>query len=75
MKLHPGASTNTHSKAQTNDNDNGEDCRSHSAGKNPGGPGEKQGLAKSPEKGDSLDPLPISVGANVEGEKPMDATV
>ncbi|XP_071374370.1 sal-like protein 2 [Centroberyx affinis] len=75
MKTHPGAATNTPSKVQTNDTDTMEDRSSQSANKNPGEQDEKQGLAKSPEKGDSLDPLPISVGSSVEGEKPMDTTV
>ncbi|XP_070786313.1 sal-like protein 2 [Enoplosus armatus] len=74
MKTHPGALTNTPSKAQTNDNDTAEDHSSHSANKNAGQQEEKQGLAKSPEKGDSTDPLPISVVSSVAGE-PMDTTV
>ncbi|GAA6228128.1 sal-like protein 2 [Lates japonicus] len=74
MKTHPGALTSTPSKAQTNDSDVAEDRRSHSASKNPGQQDEKQGLAKSPEKGDSTDPLPVSVGSDVAGE-PMDTTV
>lgn len=74
MKTHPGASTNTPSKAQTNDTDIAEDRSSHSANKNPGQQEEKQGLAKSPEKGDSTDPPPISVVSSVAGE-PMDTTV
>lgn len=74
MKTHPGALTNTSSKAQTNDNDIAEDHSSHSANKNPGQQEEKQGLAKSPEKGGSKDPLPISVGSDEVGE-PMDTTV
>ncbi|KAM4611588.1 uncharacterized protein ACJ7VT_012260 [Polymixia lowei] len=75
MKTHPGAATNTLSKVKTNDSDIMEDRSSHSANKNPKEQDEKQGLAKSPEKGDSLDPLPISVGSSVEGETPMDTTV
>ncbi|KAM7366345.1 hypothetical protein PAMP_015793 [Pampus punctatissimus] len=74
MKTHPGALTNTPSKAQTNDNDIAEDHGSHSANKNPGQQEEKQGLAKSPEKGVSTDPLPISVGLDEAGE-PMDTAV
>ncbi|XP_044197373.1 sal-like protein 4 [Thunnus albacares] len=76
MKTHPGVLTNTPSKAQTNDNDNDivEDHSSHSANKNPGQQEEKQGLAKSPEKGGSTDPLPISVGSDEAGE-PMDTAV
>ncbi|CAN9509603.1 unnamed protein product [Ophioblennius macclurei] len=46
MKTHPGASTNTPSKAQTNDNDPAEDRRQQD---------EKHGLTKSPEKGDGTD--------------------
>ncbi|XP_070711205.1 sal-like protein 2 [Pempheris klunzingeri] len=74
MKTHPGALTNTPSKAQTNDNDIAEDHTSNSASKNSGQQEEKQGLAKSPEKGDSTDPLPISAVSSVAGE-PMDTTV
>uniref|UniRef100_A0A3Q1GDF0 Si:ch211-212k18.5 n=1 Tax=Acanthochromis polyacanthus TaxID=80966 RepID=A0A3Q1GDF0_9TELE len=73
MKTHPGASTNTPSKAQTNDNDCVEDRSSQSTSKNPGQLDDKQGLAKSPEKGDSSDPPPISVGSDVAGEA-MDTT-
>ncbi|XP_069025926.1 sal-like protein 2 [Embiotoca jacksoni] len=68
MKTHPGALTNTPSKAQTNDNDFAEDRSSHAANKNSGQPDEKQGLAKSPEKGDSTDPPPTGVGCDVAGE-------
>ncbi|XP_022619827.1 sal-like protein 2 [Seriola dumerili] len=74
MKTHPGALTSTPSKAQTNDNDIAEDHSSHSANKTPTQQDEKQGLAKSPEKGDSTDPPPVSVGSEVVGE-PMDTTV
>lgn len=69
MKTHPGASTNTPAKAQTNDNDAVVDRSSHSANKE-----ERQGLAKSPRKGDSTDPLPVGAGSDVAGE-PMDTTV
>ncbi|XP_076580461.1 uncharacterized protein LOC143316730 [Chaetodon auriga] len=74
MKTHPGALASTPSKTQTNDNDVVEDRSSHSANKNAGQQDEKQGLAKSPEKGDSTDPPPISVVSSVEDE-PMDTTV
>lgn len=74
MKTHPGALTNTPSKAQTNDNDAVVDRSSHLASKNPGSQEERQGLAKSPRKGDSTDPLPVDVGSDVAGE-PMDTTV
>ncbi|XP_040886870.1 sal-like protein 4 [Toxotes jaculatrix] len=74
MKTHPGALTSTPSKAQTSDNDIAEDRSSHSANKNPGQQDEKQGQAKSPEKGCSTDPEPNSVGSDVVGE-PMDTTV
>ncbi|KAM3842425.1 uncharacterized protein ACN63O_022483 [Diretmus argenteus] len=72
MKTHPAAAatTNTLSKIQTNDIM--EDHSSHSANQNPAERDEKPGLAKSPEKGDSPDTLPISVGSNTEGEAPMD---
>ncbi|KAI3376365.1 hypothetical protein L3Q82_016843, partial [Scortum barcoo] len=74
MKTHPGVLTNTVSKAQTNDNDTAEDCSSHSVNNNPRQQDEKQGLAKSPKKGDSMDPLPISV-VSVAADEPMDTTV
>uniref|UniRef100_UPI0037E8CA13 sal-like protein 2 n=1 Tax=Semicossyphus pulcher TaxID=241346 RepID=UPI0037E8CA13 len=74
MKTHPGAMTNTPSKAPTNDNDIEEDHSAHSANKNPEQPGEEQLLAKSPEKGDSTDPPPASVVSSVADE-PMDTTV
>ncbi|TDG99697.1 hypothetical protein EPR50_G00196590 [Perca flavescens] len=74
MKTHPGALTNTPSKAQTNDTDIVEDHNSHSANKKTGQEEEKQGLAKSFEKDDSTDPLPISVVPSVAGES-MDTTV
>lgn len=74
MKTHAGVLTNTPSKAQTNDNDTAEDCSSHSANKNPGQQEEKQGLAKSPEKGGSTDPRPISVVSSAADE-PMDTTM
>ncbi|XP_073330739.1 uncharacterized protein [Pagrus major] len=74
MKTHPGALTNTPSKAQTNDNDIAEDRSAHSANKNPGQQEEKQGLAKSLEKGDSTDPPQKSVVSSVADE-PMDTTV
>ncbi|XP_036969293.1 sal-like protein 3 isoform X2 [Acanthopagrus latus] len=44
MKTHPGALTNTPSKAQTNDNDIVEDRSAHSANKNTGQQEEKQGM-------------------------------
>ncbi|XP_053272529.1 sal-like protein 4 [Pleuronectes platessa] len=74
MKTHPGSLTSTPAPAQTNDNDIAEDQSSHSTNKNPTKQDDKQGLAESPKKGDSADPLPISVGAEVADE-PMDATV
>uniref|UniRef100_A0A3B4H510 Spalt like transcription factor 2 n=1 Tax=Pundamilia nyererei TaxID=303518 RepID=A0A3B4H510_9CICH len=57
----------TPSKAQTNDNDFAEDR------KNAAQQDEKQGLVKSPEKGDSTDPLPNSVGCDAADEA-MDTT-
>ncbi|XP_031706465.1 sal-like protein 2 [Anarrhichthys ocellatus] len=74
MKTHPGVLTNTPSKAQTNDTDIVEDRSSHATNKNRVQKEEEQGLAKSPEKGDATDPLPISVVSSVAGE-PMDTTV
>ncbi|XP_049923070.1 sal-like protein 4 [Epinephelus moara] len=73
MKTHPGVSTNTPSKAQTNDTDIAEEPSSHSANKNPVQQEEKQGLAQSSGEGDSTDPLPISVVSTVAAE-PMDTT-
>lgn len=75
MKTHPGALTNTPSKAQTNDNDIVEDRSAHSANKNPGQQEEKQGLAKSPEKGDSTDHPPQKSVVSSVADEPMDATV
>ncbi|XP_061565863.1 sal-like protein 4 [Cololabis saira] len=66
MKVHPGALTNTPSKAQTNESDIVEDRGSHSANKNSGEQEEKQGLAQ--EKGDSTEPLPTSVASDVTVE-------
>lgn len=73
MKTHPGVPSNTPSKAQTDDSDIAEDRGSHSANKNPEHQEEKQGLNKSPEKGDATDPEPISVASSVTDE-PMDTT-
>lgn len=56
MKTHPGAQSNTPSKAQTNDTDNAEDRGAHSANRNAEQQEENKGLAKSPEKGDSTEP-------------------
>lgn len=67
MKTHPGVLTSTPSKAQTNDNDFAEDRKSAAQ------QDEKQGLLKSPEKGDSTDPLPNSVGCDAADEA-MDTT-
>lgn len=72
MKTHPGALTSTPSKAQSNDA--AEDHISHSANKKLGKQEEKQGLVKSPEKGDSKDPRPIGVASNA-GDQPMDTSV
>jgi len=66
MKTHPGVLTNTPCKAQTNENDFAEDPGSHSTNKNSRQQDEKQGLA--PEKGDSSNPLPVSVGSDVAAE-------
>lgn len=74
MKTHPGALSNTLSKAQTNDNDIADDHISQSGTKNPEQPEEKQRLTKSPEKGNSRDPQPLSVASSAEDE-PMDTTV
>lgn len=74
MKNHPGVLSNTSSKAQTNDKDIAEDHSSRSANKNLDQPEEKQGLTKSPEKGGSTDPQPISVAPSAADE-PMDTTV
>uniref|UniRef100_A0A1A7Z5K0 Sal-like 2 n=2 Tax=Iconisemion striatum TaxID=60296 RepID=A0A1A7Z5K0_9TELE len=61
MKTHPGASTSTPCKAQTNEND--EDHSSLSTNKQD----EKQGSAS--EKGDDTDPLPNSTDSDVTAEK------
>uniref|UniRef100_A0A3Q3WW40 C2H2-type domain-containing protein n=1 Tax=Mola mola TaxID=94237 RepID=A0A3Q3WW40_MOLML len=74
MKNHPGVLSNTPSKAQTNDKDIAEDHSSRSANKNLDQQEEKQGLTKSPEKGGSTDPQPISVAPSAADE-PMDTTV
>ncbi|XP_067381418.1 sal-like protein 2 [Channa argus] len=74
MKTHPGALTNTPSKAQTCDIDAVVDRSTHSANKNLGQQEEGHGLVKSPRKGDNTDPLAISVGLEMAGE-PMDTTV
>lgn len=74
MKTHPGALSNTNSKAQTNDNEAVVDRSSNSANKIPGQQEERQVPAKSPRKEDSSDPLPVSVGSDVAGET-MDTTV
>ena len=71
MKVHPGVLTNTPSKAQTNETDFVEDRGSHSANKSSGEQDEKQGLTQ--EKGDSTDPLSISVASDVTAEA-MDIT-
>ncbi|XP_026183610.1 sal-like protein 4 [Mastacembelus armatus] len=72
MKTHPGALTNTPSKAQTSDSDV-VDRSSQSAEKTTRQQQERQGSTKSPEKGDSTDPPQVSVGSDVAGE-PMDTT-
>lgn len=74
MKTHPGVLPNTPSKVQTNDNDIAEDRNSHLTNKNVEQQEEKQGLIKSPEKGDSTDPQPTSIVSSVTDE-PMDTTV
>nr|XP_020467020.1 zinc finger protein 628-like [Monopterus albus] len=73
MKIHPGVLTNTPSKAQTNDIDVLVDRSSHSTSKLRGQQDERQGFTKSPEKGDSTDPPPISAGSDVTA-KPVDTT-
>ncbi|KAF0029175.1 hypothetical protein F2P81_018280 [Scophthalmus maximus] len=74
MKTHPGALTSTPSTAQTNDNDVADDGSSHATNKKTVQQAQKQGSEESPEKGDSTDPLPIGVAADVAAE-PMDTTV
>ncbi|XP_034533085.1 sal-like protein 4 [Notolabrus celidotus] len=74
MKTHPGALTNNPSKAHTNDNDVEEDPSSHSASNNQEKQEEEPGLHKSPKKGDSTEPPPVSVVSSV-AEEPMDTAV
>ncbi|XP_047447581.1 sal-like protein 2 [Mugil cephalus] len=63
MKTHPGVMSNTPSKALTSDA-----AEDRSSAKKDGQQDEKQGLAKSPEKGDGADPLPISVSSDTAGK-------
>ncbi|CAJ1086141.1 sal-like protein 4 [Xyrichtys novacula] len=74
MKTHPGALTNNPSKAQTNDKDNEENHTSTSANNDQEKQEEELGLAKSPKKGDSTEPPPVSVVSS-EADEPMDTTV
>ncbi|XP_054457079.1 sal-like protein 4 [Anoplopoma fimbria] len=74
MKTHPEALNNTPTKAQTNETDIVEDGSSNSTNKNQVQQEEEQGLAKSPKKDESTDPLPISVASSVASE-PMDTTM
>ncbi|XP_041840437.1 sal-like protein 2 [Melanotaenia boesemani] len=69
MKTHPEVLTSTHCKAQTNENDSVDHPSSHIASKKSGKQDEKQGL--TPEKADSLAPLPTSDGSDVATE-PME---
>lgn len=64
MKTHPGALTNTPVKAQTNESD--ETHGSQSTVKTSGQQEEKQGV--TPEKGDDIDLLPVSVDSDVTPE-------
>lgn len=70
MKTHPGVVLSTPSKVQANEGDAAEGQNSTSAEDNPGQQGEKEGLVKSPEKGDQ----PTSVASKVADE-PTDAGV
>lgn len=70
MKTHPGVLLNTPSKVQATDNDGAEGHNSNSAESNLE---QKQGLVKSPEKGDSTD-LPIAIASTVTDE-PTDTSV
>ncbi|XP_037336213.2 sal-like protein 2 [Pungitius pungitius] len=76
MKNHPGALAGTSSKAQTSDTDIVEDRSSHTTSKNQGAKEEEQGgSTKSPEKGESTDPPPVSAVSSVAGGPPMDTAV
>ncbi|TNM93770.1 hypothetical protein fugu_001946 [Takifugu bimaculatus] len=75
MKTHPGVLLNTPSKVQAADNDVAEGHNSNSAESNPESNLEqKQGLVKSPEKGDNTDLQPIAVASTLTDE-PTDTSV
>lgn len=74
MKTHPGALTNNSSKAHTNDNEAEDDLSSHSTTNNQEKQEGEPGLTKSPQKGDSTEPPPVSVVSS-EADEPMDTTV
>lgn len=74
MKTHPGVLPNTPSKVQASDNDVAEAHNSNPAENNLDQQGEKQGLVKSPEKGDNTDLQPIIITSTVADE-PTDTSV
>lgn len=74
MKTHPGVLLGAPSKVQGNEGDAAEGQNSNSAENNPGQQGEKEGLVKSPEKGDDAAPQPTSVASKVADE-PTDTGV
>lgn len=74
MKTHPGVLPNAPCKVQANDNDVAEGHNSNPAEKNLEQQGEKEGLVKSLEKGDSPDLQPISITSSVTDE-PTDTSV
>lgn len=75
MKTHPGVLLNTPAKVQAADNDVAEGHNSNSAGSNlESNLEQKQGLVKSPEKGDNTDPQPIAITSTLTDE-PTDTSV
>lgn len=74
MRSHPGVSLNTPTKVQPKEKDSTEDHTLDSANSKPAQLDETQGVAESPEKGDSTDPLPVNAGSKGTDEI-MDTTV
>lgn len=71
MKTHPGVQLNTPSKVQAADNDVAEGHNSNSAESNLE---QKQGLVKSPEKGDNTDLQPMAI-TSTQTDEPTDTSV
>lgn len=75
MKTHPGVLLNTPSKIQAADNDVAEGHNSNSAESNlESNVEKKQGLVKSPEKGDNTDLQPVAIASTLTDE-PTDTSV